>query len=275
MAEKKSTTTEEIKPDKDGYVYYKCSNPKCDFIKKGLAKDITEEQFEQLKQALKEGKCPKCGAKGFILITKAKYEILEKQKKKKEQEEAKADPKLVKLKQDKIKQDIKRIQDELERDLKADKITAKGFATLMYNLIAMEFKYYSKDRDLNLNAREFRDLAKANSEAILEKYQVKTNSEEDIYTLQTQIDENTDKKTQMESLLLDRYTKEIAENATLGNLEETDLERINKEILQLESEIAMKEKYFSSLEDRVERVQDRNLQIAQDSFIKGLKEASK
>lgn len=271
--------TEEEDEEIEVTIYYKCLNPKCDYVA-SKKHNIPKSKVPDLVGSLAKGTCPKCGHHGFKLIDEKDYIRLEKEAKlneKKKAEEKPYDKKIVKITLDKIKKDIEKIEYDLENMLKEGKITPKRYATLMYNLIFSEYKYYVKDGTFDFSMTDFKRLATDVSEAIIEKYDVKESLDTALANYSAE-----------EDLLYLKYTKMIAEESLLSkdgrSLEETSREittlqekiSIQEDLIRrAEEETKLQEKYNEKRMKKEEKIAERSVEKENNAFLKELLDSTK
>ena len=232
---------EEEKEKEPDYVYYKCSNPKCDFVMKSNVK-IPADKMQEVKDMLLDEQCPKCGKRGFVIIDKDEYTKLDKKKKEKEKQEKIKHNRMVDITIKKIKDDISDLQKELEEALLKEEITPKRFSALMYNLTFNIFRYYTRRNDkMDISWSDFSRLARSISEDILYKYDVKES-----------LDDILEGYKKDEDILYLTKSRKIAEESKVGKSEQ-EIEEIDDEIRRLDNII----KYHEENSDRINSIEDR------------------
>lgn len=270
---------EDIDEEIEVTIFYKCLNPKCDYIATKKHK-IPKSKVQDLVGSLAKGTCPKCGYHGFKLIDEKDYIRLEKESKlneKKKEEEKPYDKKMVKITLDKIKKDIQKIEYDLENMLAEDKITSKRYVALMYNLIFSEYKYYAKDGTFDFSMTDFKRLATDVSDTIIEKYNVKESLDSIL------ADYIADK-----DLIYLKYTKLIAEESLLSK-DGRNLEEVSKDIDDLQKAIDIQENLLKAADEeiRLQRnynekrmrkediISERRVEEENNSFLKELLDSTK
>lgn len=250
----------------DEYGIFVCLN--CGYIidENETKPDITKPYSERLT-------CPNCKKRKFRKISsKRKKEILDERKQKEKNEKIKQD-RLYNVTMEKIKKSITKIEYDLTEMLEDKKISQKRFMALMYQLCYFEYKYYNKNKYLDLDYNLFKDYAKSVCKTVLEKDDI--DQELDL-SLEELNEDLTDKKVSLDLLYFNQAKKEIAQDSLVGNDDVLVCDEITKEISDLEFEIERQEKYNEKLKNKFEIKEKNELEVnRKDKFLRELKENSR
>lgn len=207
-----------------------------------------------------EGKCPGCGcvidAKNYRLVKSEHLKKAEEYKKEKElrkKQEENSEKKLLTLKANslkkKIKEELMDIYEDLKKELELGNIDAKRFSQLLINLFYNVIKY-NKSNVIDISWSEFRDLTFDMAGNILDTYNIKEELEDVL----------TDYEKEKDDMYLE-YSLKIANDAKSSQEDLESIQKIEKDIALLESQISTRkdinDEYMKRVEKNQERLEDK------------------
>lgn len=173
-------------------IYVKCTNPRCGYVAKSKEK-VEFRYVDEIMRKYSNGRCRKCGHRGFKLISKKEFEKLDAEFKKKQHEKEKKEKLDIKKKLDvinsNIRDDVEDLLKDLESRLNTGKLSPKTFVRIFCKLSVDIAKRYTKDipgsydTSYNKVILEFCDGA-------LDKYNVKEDAETVLREMDEKIEEN-------------------------------------------------------------------------------------
>jgi len=194
--EKQEQEDEEKRLNQEVDLFFKCKNPKCGYVVRTKEK-IKLKDVEEVIRLYENGKCPKCGNKGFKRIDKKEYEKLKvefanKEKKKKSKEEVDKEKIEREIKKN-IADDVNDVLKDLTNRLLDGKMSPKSFVKIFFDLsIDIAHRYYkclpggTDSSTYGYYRKNFLSLC----DCTLDRYNVQEEAEYILQTYDIQIEEN-------------------------------------------------------------------------------------
>ena len=181
--------------DKKAIIYYVCRNRDCNNLMQSQ-EEIEEKYINIIKEDLSKTRCPKCGEKGFKLITKEdhdKQEKLNKNKLKKDKEKELNHNRLLK-RADKaiifIEREREKLFDDLSNKLKNGDITPQRFISLFYNCNYLIMKSAKRNYDIpNFDWNENKKTIMKMADEVIRIYEIQESEDEILLSYDVRKDE--------------------------------------------------------------------------------------
>lgn len=190
--EKEKKEEEEKKLSELVDIYVKCTNPRCGYVAKSKEK-VEFRYVDEIMRKYSNGRCRKCGHRGFKLISKKEFEKLDAEFKKKQHEKEKKKKldldKMKKAINSNIRDDVEDLLKDLESRLNTGKLSPKSFVRIFYKLSVDIAKRYTKDIPGSLDPSYYKDMLSF-CDGVLDKYNVKEDAETVLREKDEKIEEN-------------------------------------------------------------------------------------